>query len=116
MTRKVKRINRTTPLALTVEQQEHVRKGRLDAPFGAGAKAITEKRRQKAIQAELADVTAALKAAREAAGISLRELETQTGIGRGNLSRLESGTSNPTLATLQRYAEAIGKKITVTVQ
>lgn len=66
-------------------------------------------------QAALDDVMATLKAARESAGVSLRDLEKSTGISRGNLSRLENGSSNPTIATLRRYAAAIGKSVQITV-
>jgi transcriptional regulator with XRE-family HTH domain len=59
---------------------------------------------------------ALLRAARESAGVSLRELEERTGISRGNLSRLETGESNPTVATLRRYAAAIGKTVSITIK
>jgi ribosome-binding protein aMBF1 (putative translation factor) len=62
------------------------------------------------------DVMAVLKAAREAAGISLRDLETKLKVPRGNLSRLESGRTNPTVATLKRYADAIGKTLKISVE
>ena len=62
------------------------------------------------------DVMATLKSAREAAGISLRELEQRLKIPRGNLSRLENGRTNPTVATLKRYAAAIGKTLKVSVE
>lgn len=49
--------------------------------------------------------------AREAAGISLAELQQRTGIRKSVLSRLENSKApNPTLATLQRYAEALGAR------
>ena len=66
--------------------------------------------------ATISDVMKALKAAREHEGISLRELESRTGISRGNLSKLERGSSNPTIETLARYAKAIGRKLTVAVE
>ena len=62
------------------------------------------------------DVMDVLKSAREAAGISLRELEVRLKIPRGNLSRLENGRTNPTVATLKRYADAIGKTLKITVE
>ncbi len=62
------------------------------------------------------DVMAALKSAREAAGISLRELEQRLKVPRGNLSRLENGRTNPTVATLKRYATAIGKTLKISVE
>ena len=55
-----------------------------------------------------------LKSERQAQGVTLRELETRTGIGRGALSRLENDPNpNPTVRTLQRYAAALGKQIVV---
>jgi ribosome-binding protein aMBF1 (putative translation factor) len=52
---------------------------------------------------------AALKKAREAAGLSLAEVEERCGIGKGALSRIESGQHmNPTVSTLCRYAHALG--------
>jgi len=44
---------------------------------------------------------------REAADISLRELEEATKINRGALSLIESGLRQPTAETLQRIAEAL---------
>lgn len=53
-----------------------------------------------------------LRESREAAGVSLGELEERTGIRKSVLSRLENSKApNPTLATLQRYCEAIGKQL-----
>jgi DNA-binding XRE family transcriptional regulator len=58
-----------------------------------------------------------LRAAREARGLSLSELTDLTGIDRSALSRLESGQRpNPTLNTLIRYAEAVGKKLVVALE
>ena len=55
-----------------------------------------------------------LRAAREARGLSLAELTELTGIDRSALSKLESGQRpNPTLSTLVRYAEAVGKQLVV---
>ena len=55
-----------------------------------------------------------LKAAREARGLSLAALTELTGIDRSALSKLESGQRpNPTLSTLVRYAEAVGKQLVV---
>lgn len=53
-----------------------------------------------------------LKKAREAAGLSLADVEERSGIDKAALSRLENGISgNPTIETLIRYAAAIGKQI-----
>jgi DNA-binding XRE family transcriptional regulator len=57
-----------------------------------------------------------LKAAREAKGLSLSDLTDLTGMDRSALSKLETGQrSNPTIETLVRYAEALGKRIVVTL-
>lgn len=57
-----------------------------------------------------------LKAAREAKGLSLAELTELTGMDRSALSKLETGQrSNPTVETLVRYAEAVGKRLQVTI-
>jgi lambda repressor-like predicted transcriptional regulator len=50
-----------------------------------------------------------LRAAREAAGITLAELSTRTGLATETLSRLETGAlTNPTWKTLGVYAAALG--------
>jgi DNA-binding Xre family transcriptional regulator len=57
-----------------------------------------------------------LKAAREARGLSLSDLTEITGMDRSALSKLESGQrANPTLQTLVRYAEAVGKHLVVSL-
>jgi DNA-binding XRE family transcriptional regulator len=55
----------------------------------------------------------ALKEAREAAGLSLADVAARSGIDKAALSRLENGVSdNPTVLTLMRYAAALGKRLT----
>lgn len=55
-----------------------------------------------------------LKAAREAKGLSLADLTELTGMDRSALSKLETGQrENPTVETLVRYAEAVGKRLVV---
>ncbi|MBX6750474.1 MAG: helix-turn-helix domain-containing protein [Micromonosporaceae bacterium] len=57
----------------------------------------------------LADnVGRALRALREAAGLSLSELARQSGVGKATLSELESGRRNPTLETLYALTTALG--------
>jgi hypothetical protein len=59
----------------------------------------------------LRQAVAALKGAREAAGLSLAEIEARSGVDKGALCRLETGQSvNPTINTLIRYAQALGKR------
>lgn len=53
-----------------------------------------------------------LKKAREAAGLSLADVQERSGMDKATLSRLENGhTDNPTLETLLRYAKAVGKRL-----
>jgi DNA-binding Xre family transcriptional regulator len=57
-----------------------------------------------------------LRAEREAQGLSLSDLEQRTGIAESNLSKLENAEDvNPTLTTLATYAEALGKKLVISL-
>lgn len=62
----------------------------------------------------LLDALRNLKDEREAQGVSLGELERRTGIKKSTLSRLENdANANPTISTLMRIAEALGREITI---
>jgi len=62
----------------------------------------------------LRQVLAALRAERERQGLSLADINQRTGIDRAALSRLENNeAANPTLNTLERYADAVGKQMVV---
>lgn len=57
-----------------------------------------------------------LKAAREELGLSLADVMRLTGMDRSAVSKLETGQrANPTVQTLIRYAEAVGKRIVVSL-
>ncbi|HEV3260779.1 MAG TPA: helix-turn-helix transcriptional regulator [Gemmataceae bacterium] len=59
---------------------------------------------------------AALKAVREQQGLSITDLAERTGIDRAMISRLENGQiDNPTVATMTRYAKALGKRVVVSL-
>lgn len=52
-----------------------------------------------------------LKRERERRGLSIADLAARSGLDRAVISRLENGKQdNPTIATLMRYAAAIGKR------
>ena len=79
---------------------------------------LAKARRIKAVHSHVKvavrDALKVLKAERQAQGLSLSDVEQRTGIGRAALSRLENETEpNPTVVTLTRYAEALGKKLVV---
>jgi DNA-binding Xre family transcriptional regulator len=64
----------------------------------------------------LIDALCVLKAEREAQSVSLSELQRRTGISKSALSRLENDPNpNPTVSTLLRIAEALGREITITI-
>ncbi len=53
----------------------------------------------------------ALKRERERRGLSIRDVTERSGLDRAVVSRLENGKQdNPTVATLMRYAAAVGKR------
>jgi hypothetical protein len=65
---------------------------------------------------ELEKLFTQLKAAREAKGLSLADVTELTGMDRSALSKLETGQrANPTVETLVRYAEALGKRLVVSL-
>jgi DNA-binding XRE family transcriptional regulator len=65
---------------------------------------------------QLQELLGQLKAAREAQGLSLSDLTALTGMDRSALSKLETGQrANPTVETLVRYAEAVGKRLVVSL-
>lgn len=65
---------------------------------------------------QLDELCAQLRAAREAKGLSLADLTKLTGMDRSAISKLETGARiNPTVDTLVRYAEAVGKHLVVTL-
>ena len=77
---------------------------------------IVRHHERKAALDQLRDLLIQLKAAREAKGLSLSDLTDLTGMDRSALSKLETGQrANPTVETLIRYAEAVGKRLVVTL-
>jgi ribosome-binding protein aMBF1 (putative translation factor) len=64
----------------------------------------------------LLNLLARFKAARESQGLTLAKVAEKMKIDPPALSRLETGkTLNPTLATLHKWAEALGRKLTIDV-
>jgi DNA-binding phage protein len=65
---------------------------------------------------QLQELLRQLKVAREAKGLSLADVTELTGMDRSALSKLETGQrANPTVETLVRYAEAVGKRLVVSL-
>jgi len=69
---------------------------------------------REAVRRELEALLSQLRLARVAKGLSLADLTQLTGMDKSALSKLESGLRvNPTVETLVRYAEAVGKRLVV---
>ena len=66
----------------------------------------------EALQPEYEIVKAMLEARKET-GITQQELSRRTGITQGDISKLENGSANPSIRTLQRLADGLGKKLEI---
>lgn len=60
-------------------------------------------------------VADAVKHARAIAGISQKELSEKTGIDQADISRIERGLANPSVSTLERIAEALNAKLSISI-
>jgi len=49
--------------------------------------------------------------ARKASGMTQKELSEKTGIAQGDISKLENGSANPSLKTLQRLAKGMNMEL-----
>lgn len=57
----------------------------------------------------------AVTSARAAAGISQKQLALLTGIDQSDISKIERGVANPSVATLERIAKALGGKLSISI-
>jgi ribosome-binding protein aMBF1 (putative translation factor) len=57
-----------------------------------------------------------LKRARRSQGLSLQDVAERMGTDRANVHRLERASGNPTVVTLARYAEAVGRQMRITLE
>jgi transcriptional regulator with XRE-family HTH domain len=53
-----------------------------------------------------------IKLLRESKGVSQQDLAAMCNFEKGNMSRLESGRTNPTITTLYKISQALDVKIT----
>lgn len=60
-------------------------------------------------------VANAVLSARAKAGMSQNELASATGIDQSDISKIERGVANPSISTLNRIANALGVKLTVSI-
>lgn len=68
------------------------------------------KKEYDALEPEFSIIQAMLDA-RKAAGLTQKDLAERTGIAQADISRLENGSANPSLRTLQRLAEGMGMRL-----
>ncbi len=70
------------------------------------------KKEYESLQPEM-DITRAILNARINAGLTQVELSERTGISQADISRLENGIRNPSLALLKRLAEAMDSTLKI---
>ena len=66
----------------------------------------------RALEPEFAIVQAMIDA-RKTSGLTQRELSEKTGITQADISKLENGSANPSIKTLQRLAAGMGMRLKV---
>ncbi len=75
------------------------------------------RKQHQAAEAELHRPADLLQSERHSQGLSLSEVQERTGIGRAALCRLENLVdANPTISTLSRIADALGKRLVIALQ
>ncbi len=70
------------------------------------------KKEYDALEPEFAIIRAILDARIET-GLTQKELSERTGIAQGDISKLENGSANPSLKTLQRLAAGMNMQLKV---
>ena len=70
------------------------------------------RREYEALEPEFAIIQAIIDA-RQATGLTQRELSERTGIAQSDISKLENGNANPSIRTLKKLAEAMGKQLKI---
>ena len=109
----LKRITRDRPLT----PEEAAKYNAIRAQVAEELPELVERHHERIAALDpLGDLLRQLKAAREQKGLSLADLTERTGMDRSALSKLETGQRpNPTVETLARYAEAVNKRLVVSL-
>ena len=91
-------------------EEEAIRRGHAENPIRQRPVGAVNRRSFAAILS----LVGRFKAVRESQGLTLAEVAERMGIDAPALSRLETGKMlNPTLATLHKWAEALGQRLDV---
>jgi hypothetical protein len=81
------------------------------------ARARKAKSALDAARVELARAAELLRLEREGQGLSLSDMQQRSGLGRAAICRLENLVdANPTVGTLDRIAEALGKRLVISLE
>ena len=70
------------------------------------------KKEYDALEAEFTIIQAIIDA-RKRSGLTQKQLAIKTGISQGDISKLERGTANPSIKTMNRLAIGMGMKLKV---
>ena len=54
--------------------------------------------------------------ARNAANLTQKQLAQRSGVSQSNISKIENGNYHPSLSTLKRIADALGKRLVVSFE
>ena len=68
--------------------------------------------KQRRIAVEI-EIQKAMRKARTEQHITQRQLAAKTGLTQADISRIENGEANPTLQTLKKIADGLGKKLEI---
>ena len=67
------------------------------------------------LEPEFAIVRAIIEA-RTCSGLTQEELSRKSGINQANISKLEHGKANPSVSTLQKLANGLGKRLVISFE
>ena len=67
------------------------------------------------LEPEFAIVRAIIEA-RTSSGLTQEELSRKSGINQANISKLEHGKANPSVLTLQKLANGLGKRLVISFE
>lgn len=73
------------------------------------------KREWNALEPEFSIIQALIDA-RKASGLTQKQLSELTGIAQGDISKLENGTGNPSVKTLQRLANGMNMRLVISFE
>ena len=63
-----------------------------------------------------AEVRNLVISARNAANLTQKQLAQRSGVSQANISKIENGNYHPSLSTLKRIADALGKRLVVSFE